>query len=210
MIRKTINWLLRRYVDYDELLKNYEANKSKSLSSLCQLGAGSRFYAQAEVYNFLNDRSKIVIGDNTHIRGELLTFAYGGLIEIGSDSYIGEGTRIWSGERIKIGNSVLIAHNCNLIDNDSHEIEAFERAEGFKNLIKHGHSKVQGNIASAPIFVGDFAWLSYNTSVLKGVRVGKGSIVAAGSVVTKDVPDWTIVAGNPAKVVREIPQSERK
>ena len=45
--------------------------------------------------------------------------------------------------------------------------------------------------------------------ILKGVTIGEGSIVGAGSVVTKDVPDWTIVGGNPAKIIRVIPENER-
>ena len=60
-----------------------------------------------------------------------------------------------------------------------------------------------------PVRIGDKAWLGLRVIILKGVEIGEGAVVAAGSVVTKDVPSWTIAAGNPAKVIREIPIEER-
>ena len=54
----------------------------------------------------------------------------------------------------------------------------------------------------------DYAWISFGVTILKGVTIGKGAIVAAGSLVTKDVDDWTVVAGNPAKFKKNIKQIE--
>ena len=54
------------------------------------------------------------------------------------------------------------------------------------------------------MIIKDYAWISYNACILKGVTIGEGAIIGAGSVVTKDVPAWTVVAGNPAKIVRHI------
>ena len=65
----------------------------------------------------------VKIGSNSHIRGELLTFNYGGNIEIGDNTFVGVGAKIWSGESVKIGSNVLISHNVNIIDSDSHEID---------------------------------------------------------------------------------------
>jgi maltose O-acetyltransferase len=133
-----------------------------------------------------------------------LVFPFGGKIQIGSNSYIGEGTRIWSAENIFIGNDVLISHNCNIIDTDSHEINYIERAERVKSIVATGHPSQKGTVQTAPIYISDHAWLSYNVSILKGVKIGKGAIVAAGSVVTKDVADFTVVAGNPAVFIKNI------
>jgi acetyltransferase-like isoleucine patch superfamily enzyme len=168
------------------------------------IGKESRFYKEAKVANLRGNKSFIVIGDGTHIRGELVTFAFGGQINIGSNTYIGEGSIIRSADKIDIGNNVLISHNCNIIDTDSHEMNYLERAEGFKNMLIRGHSKEQGAILCKPIVIDDYAWISYNVSILKGVRIGKGAIVGAGSVVTKDVPEFTIVAGNPAKFIKKV------
>lgn len=164
----------------------------------------SRFYTKSEVHNLRQDNSKIKIGERSHVKGELLLFAHAGKIEIGDDSYIGEGTRIWSAEHVKIGNNVLISHNCNIIDTDSHEIDPIKRALTFQNMIKHGHAKVNNDIVSKTIVIEDYAWLSFNVSILKGVRIGKGAIVAAGSVVTKDVPAFCLVGGNPAKIIKQL------
>jgi acetyltransferase-like isoleucine patch superfamily enzyme len=57
--------------------------------------------------------------------------------------------------------------------------------------------------------ISDFVWIGANVIILKGVTIGEGAIVGAGSVVTKDVPPYTIVAGNPARIIREIPENER-
>ena len=60
-----------------------------------------------------------------------------------------------------------------------------------------------------PVLICDDVLIGCMAVILKGVTIGEGAIVGAGSVVTKDVPPWTIVAGNPARVIREIPEDER-
>ena len=198
--------VLTNKIDLD-LLQNRINEKiiSKSLLSV-ELGTGSKIYPETKVFNFQNKIKNIKVGKGTHIRGELLIFGYGGSISIGNDCYIGEGSRIWSGDSIIIGNDVLISHNVNIVDADSHEISSVERAERYRELLKSGHWTDKGNILSKPIIIEDNAWISFGVIILKGVRIGKGSIVGAGSIVTKDVTDWTIVAGNPAKILREIPE----
>jgi acetyltransferase-like isoleucine patch superfamily enzyme len=162
------------------------------------MGNASKFYEEAKVINMTTDPSRITIGANTHIRGELLIFPYGGRIVMGDHCYIGEGTRIWSGEQIKLGDNVLIAHNVNIID-FSHEKNAADRSEGFKNLIKNGHPKVKGKIPTAGITIEDDVAIYADVHIMMGITVGKGSVLAAGSVVTKDVPPFSLMSGNPAR-----------
>ena len=168
------------------------------------MDSGSFLYPEAIIYNDSNDPSKIIIGKDSHIQGELNVFNYGGKIQIGDNTYIGKDSRIWSGDYITIGNNVLISHCCNIIDTDSHEINHIERAERYKDLIKQGPWRTKGSIQSKPIIIKDYAWISFNVTVLKGVTIGTGSIIGANSVVTKDVPDYALVIGNPAKIVKNL------
>lgn len=184
--------------------KNLNLNKSRLI-----LSHKSVLHPESRIFNIINKPDRIQVGEGTHIRGELLVFKSGGQIRIGNNCYVGEGTRIWSGEAINIGDNVLISHNCNIIDTNSHELNSQERSEGFKNIVANGHPSVKGNIDTNPIIIKNNAWINFNVTILKGVTIGKGAIVGAGSVVTKDVPDWAIVAGNPAQVIRLIPESER-
>lgn len=169
--------------------------------SLCTVGDESFFHEEASVVN-MQGQDKIKIGNGTHIKAELCVMPYGDGLSIGNNSYVGGDSVIRAYNHIVIGNNVLIAHNVTIIDSDSHEIDAKERAESYAQMLKCGHPHLAGNVKTAPITIKDYAWISYNTSILKGVTIGEGAIVGAGSVVTKDVPDWTVVAGNPAKIIR--------
>ncbi len=165
-----------------------------------------QFALNSKVCNQQNNKSKIKIASNTNIAGMLLVFEYGGEIEIGEYCYVGEFSRIYSGDRIVIGNNVLISHGVNIFDNNSHEVNPIEREIGYKGMLKNGMSFLKGRIDTSPVIIHDNVWIGMNSIVLKGVTIGKGAIISAGSVVTKNVPPFTIVAGNPAKVVKEIPQ----
>lgn len=178
--------------------------KTKILSSVCVVGRNVRFYRTTKIQN-LQKREAISIGNNTHIRGELFVYPYGDGISIGANSYVGERSIIRAGRKITIGDNVLIAHGVTIIDSDSHEVDHQERALSYKKLLKNGHPKDCGNVKTAFIDIKDYAWISYGVSMLKGVTIGEGAVVGAGSVVTKDVPAWTLVAGNPARVIKQLP-----
>jgi acetyltransferase-like isoleucine patch superfamily enzyme len=164
---------------------------------------GATFYPEATVVNG-QDKSKIVVGNGSHIRGLLLVFKYGGQIQIGENCYIGDHSRIWSGDNIKIGNYVQISHNVNIMDTNAHEIDAIERAERWVDIFTHGAWTDKGNVLTSPIIIEDYAWICLNAIILRGVTIGKGAIVAAGAVVTKDVAPFTMVAGNPAKLIKTL------
>lgn len=145
----------------------------------------------------------IRLGSFTHLRGELLTYWNGGEIEIGSNCYVGEGTRIWSQVSIRIGNDVLISHLVDIHDTDGHPINADDRVLDGRFILQGKGYLTPTRTVSAPIVIGDRVWIGFKASILKGVKIGEGAIIAAGSVVTRDVPPYTVVAGNPAVVVRE-------
>jgi acetyltransferase-like isoleucine patch superfamily enzyme len=175
---------------------------SCKMYTLC--GKGTYFKMNASIGNFPRDRKKIKIGINSVIEGKLVVFNYGGEIIIGDNVYVGLNSNIWSGEKVIIGNDILISHNVNIIDTNSHEIDHIERAERFKNLIKYGHPKDKASIITSSIKIEDYVWISFGATVLKGVTIGKGAIIAANAVVTKDVPPFTLVAGNPARIVKQL------
>jgi acetyltransferase-like isoleucine patch superfamily enzyme len=203
-IRKMIFKIFKKIIPVIYLEEELIRQKTLLCLQNSTIGENSYFLAGAKVSNLQNNSQKIVIDENTSIRGELLIFAYGGEIQIGKYCYVGDHSRIWSGEKIVIGNHVLIAHNVNIVDTNSHEIPHIERAERYKDLITKGYPKTKASIKTSPIIIEDYAWISFNAIILKGVRIGKGAIVAAGAVVTKDVPPFTLVAGNPAVVVKQI------
>ena len=172
----------------------------------CSVGQNSKFYATSNILNAQKNKNKIIIGQNSHIRGELFVYGHGGTIEIGNNCYIGENSKIWSSGNIKIGNSVLIAHNVNIHDSNSHPTDIIERQNHFIEIISKGHPK-NLFLDEQPIFVGSNVWIGFNATILKGVTIGEGAIIGSCSVVTKDVSPYTVVAGNPAKVIKILNQT---
>lgn len=165
-------------------------------------------YDTACIQNNLGDINAIKVGAFTHVKGELLTFGHGGKITIGDYCFIGEQTRVWSGSAISIGDRVLISHNVNVFDNVAHPLNPKARHEQFKEIITTGHPR-KIDLSDKPVVLCDDVWIGCMSIVMPGVTIGEGAIVGAGSVVTKDVPPYTIVAGNPARIIRELSPEER-
>lgn len=162
----------------------------------------------ARIRNIRGNSDHIRIGSHTLVAGELLVFAHGGSISVGDWCYIGEGARIWSSCSIEIGDRVLISHNVNIFDSMTHPIGALQRHAQFKAIMQTGHP-LSIDLGERPVWVKNDAWIGANACVLRGVTIGVGAIVGAGAVVTKEVPPFTIVAGNPARVIRELDSDER-
>lgn len=174
----------------------------------CRLHGQAFLAHTARIRNAFGDSDRIVIGDRSHVRGELMVLGHGGRITIGEWCYVGVDTRIWSGASIDIGNRVLISHSVNIFDNLSHPIRASERHEQAKQIFTLGHPR-KLSLDDRPIRICDDAWIGACAMVMRGVTIGEGGIVAAGAVVTKDVPAYSIVAGNPATIIRELSPDER-
>lgn len=132
----------------------------------------------------LKNNGEITLGDRVLLHRFVKLSAYGGRIEIGNNSYIGDRTEIHAGKSVKIGSNVNIAWDCNILDRDYHAFES--------------DSEVIRSVE-----IKDNVWIGCRSIVLKGVTIGEGAVVAAGSVVTRDVPPKCLVAGNPAKVIKE-------
>jgi acetyltransferase-like isoleucine patch superfamily enzyme len=201
--KSMIKWFIKK-INLPHLIAQVQHQRKIDSFNRLAVNNGATFYPESEVVNLSNDRSRIVIGKNTHIRGELFLYQYAKRLQIGSNCFIGKGTIIRAGDEITIGDNVLIAHNVTIFDTDSHEMNHIERSESYKKLLISGHPAEKGRVAVAPIHIEDHVWISYNCCILKGVSLGKGAIIAAGSVVTKNVAPFTLVAGNPAKLVKTL------
>lgn len=174
----------------------------------CLLGKKSKLKPTARIRNIRGHTPSIKVGDHSIVAGELLIFLHGGNISIGDWCYIGEGARVWSSSSIRIGDRVLISHNVNIFDSLTHPVNARQRHEQFKAIAESGHPG-SIDLGEKPVILGDDAWIGANAIILRGVTIGKAAIVGAGSVVTRDIPPFTIVSGNPANIVREITPDER-
>ncbi len=135
----------------------------------------------------------------------MATFWKSGSIRFGRWSYLGHGSRIWSQESVEIGDHVLIAHLVDIHDTNSHPIGHEARRADIERILGGKEYIPTDLVETAPVVIEDDVWIGFKASILKGVRIGRGAIVAAGAVVTKDVPPFTLVAGNPARVIRELP-----
>jgi acetyltransferase-like isoleucine patch superfamily enzyme len=186
------------------LLPNMSILKAKiRRRGLATVDPTARVYWSACLLNAQGLSELIDIGARSMIRGELFIFAHGGRIKIGEDCYIGENSRIWSGGCITIGNHVLVSHNVSIMDNLTHPINPLARRRQIRAIYETGHPQ-DIELDDQPVVIADDAWIGAHAVVLRGVTIGERAIVAAGAVVTKDVPPNTIVAGNPARVIREL------
>jgi acetyltransferase-like isoleucine patch superfamily enzyme len=154
-----------------------------------EVDASVRFLPWARMLNPGGRRSAIRIGPNSTIGGELFTFAHGGQISIGAWCFVGEGTRIWSASQVRVGDRVLISHGVNIHDTNAHPVDPAARHQHFVAISTTGHPPAIDSIVSAPVDIGDDAWIGFGSIILKGVRIGARAIIGAGSVVTHDVPD---------------------
>ncbi len=108
------------------------------------------------------------------------------------------GSTIWATTKIQIGNHVNIGANCSIIDGDMHSTDWKERE---KNDI---NPKAVSNYKSQPIIIGNNVWIGENCIILKGVSIGDRSIIAAGSIVTKNIPADCVAGGNPCSFIKKI------
>jgi len=152
-------------------------------------------------------KSLIKIGSDCLIQGLLVTETDESNLTIGDNVFIGGGTIIDCIQSIAIGNDVLISYGCLLTDSDNHSVSYSLRKKDLADWKQGKHD--WNTTTSKPVVVSTGAWIGARAIILKGVVIGEGAVIGAGSVVTKDVPAWTIVAGNPARVIREIPEDER-
>jgi carbonic anhydrase/acetyltransferase-like protein (isoleucine patch superfamily) len=141
---------------------------------------------------------EIVLGDRVTLSGEQVWMSGGSgktnQFVVGNDTYLGYALQVVSGSIVTIGNHVLIANRVVLNGFDGHPLDPLRRAAG----------EPPDAAGAAPITIEDYAWIGNDATVLAGVTIGRGAVVASGAIVTENVAELTVVAGVPARVIRTI------
>jgi acetyltransferase-like isoleucine patch superfamily enzyme len=163
-------------------------------------------------HNFVhrcNEAKSLHVGEHVHLDGLWVTQGLG-KIKVGNYCSFRAGTYLGALDSITIGNSVFGAENIFISDNNNHPTSPNER---LKMTMSPPNSKnwkwTNQGVVSQEVVIEDNVWLGRSCMIFKGVRIGMGSIVAAGSIVTKSVPAYSIVAGNPARVVKTLENDEK-
>lgn len=146
--------------------------------------------------------STIEIGHDSLMEGTLTTYLEKSKLKIGNNVFIGTNSFIGCAEEITIGDHVLISFDCIIQDTDTHHLDAKKRKNDTVDWMNG--KKNWDQIPSAKITIDKDAWIGARSIILKGVHIGEGAVVGAGSCVTKDVEPYTVVAGNPARFIKNI------
>ena len=163
-----------------------------------KIGGYDSYFNFHKGITILNPKCLIVgkgvgIGSGTFI-GPVTSYAgefYSPLIVIGEGTWVGKNCSIASIDRVEIGRNVLFA-GCVHITDHSHGFDDINMPIAPQKLMSKG-----------PVVIEDDCWLGFSCEILSGVHVGKHSIIAARAVVTKDVPPYSVVAGNPARIIKQ-------
>lgn len=142
---------------------------------------------------------RLILGERVIISG-VTTFVGSKLVdaptlEVGDGSHIGYQVTITVGPRVTIGKHVMVANRCTILGADMHPLDPIRR-----------RSEPEPLSSLRPLTIEDDVYIATGSTVYKGVTIGRAAVVAAGSVVTKNVPPYTVVAGNPARVIWRIPK----
>jgi len=137
-------------------------------------------------YNSIGVTQKVMIRTVTH----------GAKIQIGH--HVGmSGCTIASSKNIQIGNHVLLGSGCLIVDYDAHPIDPIDRVNGVPRA------------PGCSVIIEDDVWIGGRAIILKGVTIGKGSVIGAGAVIAKNIPPYSIAVGNPAKIVGDSRKDKR-
>jgi acetyltransferase-like isoleucine patch superfamily enzyme len=145
--------------------------------------------------------TSIVIGEESLISARIACERAEARVSIGDGTFIG-GSLLSAAREIEVGSGVLISSGCVLMDHDSHSLSWQLRKDDARSWAVGEKSWYDVNISR--LVIEDYAWIGINAVLLRGVTIGRGAVVAAGSVVTKSVAPCTLVAGNPARQIREL------
>ena len=158
-------------------------------------------------YAFKRFRSKrldaLRIGSHATIDGVHFAIGEAGRVSIGDYCYFTNAVLLCELE-LRIGNYVVIGWNATIADTDFHPLAPAERIADAIACSPLGKGRPRPEIARNPVVIEDDVWIGPNATILKGVQIGAGAWIEAGSLVTRDVPAGSRVLGNPAQIVGEV------
>jgi acetyltransferase-like isoleucine patch superfamily enzyme len=161
----------------------------------------------AQMFRFMRSKKERAVELGNHVSCYAgVSFALGenGTCKIGDFTLL-NGALIMADESIEIGSHCLVSWNVGIADSDFHPIDAAQRRIDTMALAPFYKDRPpRPEIKSAPVRIKDNVWIGMNAVILKGVTIGENSVVAAGAVVSKDVPPNVVVAGNPAVIVKHL------
>jgi len=168
-----------------------------------RVGAGSR----VDFWKLkAKERNSLQIGASSMFACRVVFERPDASLTVGTRSFVGLGLMSIA-QRVEIGDDVMISWGSTIVDHNSHSISARQRGADVVQWLK-GQKDWTG-IKIAPVRIENHAWLGFNVSILPGVVVGEGAVIGACSLLTGDVPAWTIAAGSPARVLRQLTADER-
>ena len=154
-------------------------------------------------YCFEKFFSKIMVGlklgNNVTIQKTNLATELNGYIEVGDCSFISCAT-IVAYNSIIIGRYAFIGIGVTIVDTDFHPLDAAGRLRDTIAISPVGDKSKRPEFVSMPVVIEDDVWIGFNATILKGVRIGKGSVIQPGAVVSRDVPAGSVMEGNPAQL----------
>lgn len=179
MCQRVFNGVLRRVSTFMLRSRFHSFGKESYVEWPAWIRGGESIYVGNSVKIWQSSRLNVVNPSKGRV-----------VIELSDGVVINPSVRISGVKSIRIGNGAGISSNCFITDHD-HYVPNFSMS-----AVDNAH------VIAAPVSIGDHAWLGEKVCVLKGVSIGKHSVVGAGSVVTRDVPDYSIAAGCPARVLK--------
>lgn len=176
--------------DYTELSENIYIGQNCWLE---RKNSFSRFRSQQDPGLMLGDRAQIYTWTTFNVEPS-------GVILVGEDTTL-VGATFMCQEQIKIGSRVIISYHVTIADSDFHPTDPAQRKQDAIVNSPFGDRSQRPEIISRPVVIEDDVWIGIGAIILKGVHIGRGARIGAGTVVTSDVPNGATVGGNPAKLI---------
>ena len=192
--------------------KTKEGSRSENEKKFLKVNSNS-IIKDGTIFDFRTkneNRIYIEIGEKCLINSTFTFETTSGFIKIGNNVHLGN-VHFICRSNITIEDNVTMAWGITIYDHNSHSIFWEKRKNdneiSFNDYLKDGDNNIANknwdHVSCKPIYISSKVWVGFGVTILKGVTIGEGSVIGAMSVVTKDVPAWSVVAGNPAIIVKQ-------